>query len=463
MSHYIYCRISKDNNGDKLGVERQEKACRDLAQLHGLKVSHVFVDNDISAHSGAERPAFQDMMKRLERGEARGIIVWHVDRLYRRLVDLEKIVDVVERTKAEIRTVNAGDLDLNTATGRMLARILGSTASYEVEHAQERLKASIVQRAEQGRWLGGQAPYGLDFHPTEKGNLIVVPEQAKITQEAVRRLLRGEGILGVVTDFNRRGLTSKRGGRWRSSGLRSLVTSPSIAGLATLHGSIIGKGVWPAIVDEGDWYALQELLNDPARKTNRQGRVRKWQGAGTYECGRCGEKLRPAKYAGSRTQGYRCYGCSLQCKQAELDALVDTLVVGYLDKPENRLRVVRQDDDATDFADLTERRALLVARKNRLGALFADGQIDDAQLTSGTVEIGRQLEGIDAQLAQARSSSPLAEMMLSGDDLADHWAALTPDVRAQIIGMLMKVILLPVEVRGRATPVIERVDIQWKE
>lgn len=463
MSYFIYCRISKDNNGDQLGVERQQKACEDLAQHHGLTVARVFTDNDISAYSGVDRPAFQEMMTRLENKEAQGIICWHVDRLYRRLVDLEKIVDVVERTKAEIRTVNAGDLDLNTATGRMMARILGSTASYEVEHAQERLNASILQRSQQGKWLGGQPPYGMDYHPTEKGNLIIVESQAPIVREAVRRLLQGETILSVVTDFNKRGLKSKRGGKWRSSSLRSLVTAPAIAGLATLRGTITGKGIWPAVVDAGDWYALQELLNDPTRKTNNQGHVRKWQGAGVYECGRCGDKLRPGKYSRSGEQGYRCKSCSLMCKQGELDELVDTVILGYLNKPENRLELVpRHDDDDVDLADMTERRAQLVARKSRLGTLFADGHIDEAQLLSGTAEIGRQVEKIDAQLAQARSSSPLAEMVLSGEHLAGYWSRLSPDARAEIIDMLIRVILQPVEVRGRATPVIERTKIEWK-
>lgn len=43
----IYCRISRDAEGDGEGVERQERLCRDLAERLGLNVVNVYTDNDI--------------------------------------------------------------------------------------------------------------------------------------------------------------------------------------------------------------------------------------------------------------------------------------------------------------------------------------------------------------------------------------------------------------------------------
>src|SRR6478736_4372336 len=80
----IYCRISRDREGAGLGVERQEADCRALAERLGWEVAAVFVDNDISAYSGARRPQYDLMLAAVREGEIKGIVAWHPDRLHRR-------------------------------------------------------------------------------------------------------------------------------------------------------------------------------------------------------------------------------------------------------------------------------------------------------------------------------------------------------------------------------------------
>ena len=119
--YLISTRISRDMDGDRLGVQRQETACREYAAHNGLQVGGVLCDNDISAVSGKNRPAFRELLTRLREPGIDGVIVWHSDRLYRRGRDLEPIIDVVKETGAKILTVQAGTIDLNTATGSLMA------------------------------------------------------------------------------------------------------------------------------------------------------------------------------------------------------------------------------------------------------------------------------------------------------------------------------------------------------
>lgn len=58
----IYARISSDPMGTRLGVERQLEDSRKLAHARGWTVAEEYVDNDVSAYSGAERPAYQRML-----------------------------------------------------------------------------------------------------------------------------------------------------------------------------------------------------------------------------------------------------------------------------------------------------------------------------------------------------------------------------------------------------------------
>src|SRR5437879_3795141 len=122
----IYARISKDTEHDGLGVDRQEKLCRELAERHGLTVAQVLVDNDVSAYRSRRRPAFERLVTMLEARTVEAVLTYHADRLYRRTTDLERLVAIVEKSKAHVHTVAAGDVDLSTASGRMVARMLGA-------------------------------------------------------------------------------------------------------------------------------------------------------------------------------------------------------------------------------------------------------------------------------------------------------------------------------------------------
>jgi hypothetical protein len=95
----------------------------------------VYSDNDISAYAGKRRPEYERMLADLKSGRVNAVIAWHPDRLHRRAVELEPFIDVVEAAEAVVKTCTAGELDLSTPSGRMVARILGVAARHEVEPA----------------------------------------------------------------------------------------------------------------------------------------------------------------------------------------------------------------------------------------------------------------------------------------------------------------------------------------
>src|SRR5262249_31586825 len=153
--------------GQRAGVERQLKDCKALARRLKATVIDQFDDNDISAFNGTTRPGFEAMLKALQRGAVDTIIVWHPDRLYRRMKDLQRLIDVVDTGGIDIKSVNGGDLDLSNSTGKMLARILGSVAEQESEHKGERQRSANIQRAEVGSWWSSQRCFGY----TPKGKI----------------------------------------------------------------------------------------------------------------------------------------------------------------------------------------------------------------------------------------------------------------------------------------------------
>src|SRR5487761_1084181 len=152
----IYCRISDDREGAGLGVARQEQDCRPICLRRGYPNERirVYADNDKSAYSGKPRPEYARLLADIRSGEVTFLTAWHTDRLHRSPLELEEFITIVEAARIDIEIDRAGGLDLQTPSGRMIARQLGAFARYESEHKAERQRRKCQELAELGRGHG---------------------------------------------------------------------------------------------------------------------------------------------------------------------------------------------------------------------------------------------------------------------------------------------------------------------
>jgi len=154
----LYLRQSLDRDGKALAVSRQRDDCRKLARERGWRIVTEHVDNDTSA-TARRRPGYDSLLSDIEAGRVDIVVAWHVDRVVRRLADLQPLIDLCERTGVRIATVS-GDVDLSTDAGRLIGRILASVAQGEVERKGARQRRANLQRAQSGqprfvrRWTG---------------------------------------------------------------------------------------------------------------------------------------------------------------------------------------------------------------------------------------------------------------------------------------------------------------------
>jgi Resolvase, N terminal domain len=102
----------------------------------------VSTDNDISTFSARRPPGYEALLEAIERGHVKAIVTMDPDRLHRSPKELEQFIDIIEQHDVKIATVQAGELDLATAAGRMTARVVGAVARHESEHKSERLKGA---------------------------------------------------------------------------------------------------------------------------------------------------------------------------------------------------------------------------------------------------------------------------------------------------------------------------------
>lgn len=443
----IYVRISMDRTGESAGVARQEKECRKLCAKLGFEVGRVYVDNDRSATSGAPRPEFE----RLLADRPKRIIAWHQDRLLRLTSDLERVIAL----DAPVHTVEAGSLDLTTATGRAVARTVAAWSQHETELKAARQRAANDQRAESGAPYRCQRAFGY-----ERDGVTIRESEAAELRAAAEGVLRGMPLNALVRDLNVRAIRTATGKTWRTTTLKAALLSPRNAGLRRHRGEVIGPGAWPAVFDEATAAALRAVLTDPSRA--RQGPPRRYLLSGTMRCGVCGGPITGAyvKEAG-KGPTYRCLG-HVSRQAARVDEIVEALVVARLGQPD-ALSLFTEAADEEAIGRLRDELAGARSRLDGLAEAFAMGDLDRQALTAGSRRLRDRAAEIEAQLAAAVTDPTLAEVA-SAADVAEAFAALPIEPKRSVVAQLLDLTLLPAGSGKRLTPATadEHLRLEWK-
>jgi site-specific DNA recombinase len=288
----VYSRISSDPLELALGVERQEQDCLRLINERGwVQAAEPYRDNDMSAstRSRTKRPVYEAMLADLRAGKADVLVAYSTSRLTRRPLDYERLIALVSETGLQIFTVVSGDVDLATADGRAIARVLSAMDAVEAERMGERIARAALQRAEKGEWHGGaKPPWGYEFAPGPgKLSLVVVEERAAMVREAAARVLAGDSLYAIRKDWNDRGALTTAGLPWRSAGVRKMLVRGSAAGYMERRGRLL-KGSWEPILDWDTWQQVRTILTDPRRNPRALGqRGTHYPLTGLVYCGRC--------------------------------------------------------------------------------------------------------------------------------------------------------------------------------
>lgn len=453
----IYTRISQDATGQQLGVTRQLEDCRQLAAKLGWKVVARYDDNDISAYSGKRRPGFETMLSAMKSGEFEAVICWHPDRLYRSMKDLERLIDIADAKRVQLRTVQGGDIDLTTSAGRMVARILGSVARQESEHKGERHRRANQQKREAGAWRAtGRRKFGY----TTAGEPL--DREADAIRGAATAVLGGRSLRSIANEWNAQGLLTTGDKLWTNLQLRRTLKRPLYAGLVEHSGRIVGRGQWKALIDEDTHHGLVALLSDPERNRGSTSFETKHMGSAVYECGKCGGKL----YAGfPHGPGKLYYSCRdgrnhLARQGAPLDEYVERLTLDWLRSTDIHKRL--DDGTAADASEFHAKRDALRARLNQLADMLDNDDIDIEQFQRLTRSTRDKLADVDRQLADLARRSPVADLLAAGKAVEKHWAALSPDMRGKVVSQVMTVTVQPSQKRGPQPFDYDLIDIDWK-
>lgn len=443
MSAVIYARQSLDRSGEGAAIERQVADCQALAAARGWPVVEVVKDNDLSASTGVDRKGYTRLLALMESGSITHVIVWAVDRLTRRMVDLEAVIELCERTGVRIATVS-GDLDLGTDMGRLVGRILASVARGEVERKGTRQRRANRQRAEQGHVGWTRRPYGYD--KAQDGRIVVVKGEAEIIRRMAREVLAGVAVGTVARTLNTEKITTSLGGPWSTTQVRRTLLNPRYAGRAVYRGEDLGPGDWPAILDLDTADRLGELLRDPARRTAPASLDNKYLLSGLARCGVCDGPMygSPVGTRGERWMAYRCRKYHVTRRMDAVDEYVEAVVEGILTRPDTARRLQPEVDVAELQREVVDQRN----RRDALAAMLTDGIMSPAVVREQAAKITARIKDLDATIQAATGDNPALAIALA-DDVRAAWQAAPLKVKRRIMAQIMVVKILPA---GKGAP-----------
>ncbi|HEX5117271.1 MAG TPA: recombinase family protein [Pseudonocardiaceae bacterium] len=425
----LYKRISDDREGLELGVTRQDEDLRDAAGRAGDTVVDSYSDNDISAstRSTKPRPEYDRMLADARAGRIDKIWAYTSARLTRRPLELEGQIQLAEQFGIEFAYIRSPSFDLNTANGRMIARMLAAKDANEAEETSERIARKMQQKRAAGEWTGGHRPYGW----LADGVTPAAGEFESIA-EACRDVLTGVSVHAITRAWNDAGRRTSKGNRWQTVTVRQMLVRARNAGLIEHDGAVVGRGSWPAPVDEDTLMAVRLVLADPTRRT-ALGNQPRWLGSGLYVCWGCEQPRMKVGFTSGTSPRYRCRrdlpvleGRRHTARLADpLDAFVEHLVVTRLSRPD-AVDLVGRRDAVVDIAGLRGERQRLRTQLAEIDDDRDHGRIDRARWLRRNHELSGRLTTVNAELNAIEAVDPFAGVV-GVDDPGAVWFGSVPD------------------------------------
>jgi len=302
---FLYARKSTDVEDKQVrSIEDQITELRAFAKQEGLDIINTFIEKQSAKIPG--RPIFGEMLKRIEKGEAAGILAWHPDRLARNSVDGGRIIYLIDCGRIAALKFPQFWFE-STPQGKFMLNIAFGQSKYYVDSLSENTKRGLRQKVKRGEYPS-VAPIGY-INDVRTKSIVVDRKKAKVIKAAFEFYAQGDKRLKDVCDFlAQRGILSRGGKKIHKTRATFILSNPFYTGLFRYAGEIY-EGNHKPIITKKLFDTAQEVLQErgkPRKKLKNEPQAF----CGLISCAECGMMITAEKQ-----KGHIYYRCTKKGKQ----------------------------------------------------------------------------------------------------------------------------------------------------
>ena len=332
--YFLYTRKSTDvEDKQVLSIEAQITELRAFAKQEGLRIAEEFIEKQSAKVTG--RPIFNNMISRIENGDANGILSWHPDRLARNSVDGGKIIYLLD---------GGGLADLkfpqfwceNTSQGKFMLNIAFGQSKYYVDSLAENTKRGLRQKVRRGEYPC-LAPIGY-INDVRTKTVIVDKKRASLIRKAFELYAKNGSRLEDISNFlAQSGIHSRNGKQLHRDRITFILSNPFYYGHFR-YGGEIHEGKHQPVVSKKIFDKAQEVLKQRGRPHHKQ-KNEPQPFCGLLSCASCGMMItgeyKVKRQKNGNVHEYVYYHCTkkskLKCpepciRQEELDRQLSSLL-----------------------------------------------------------------------------------------------------------------------------------------
>ena len=314
MAERVYClyRVSTSKQVDhddqnQADIPMQRKACHDFADKMGWIIVGEEKETGVSGYkvSADDRDKLQLIKKYAEQGKFDILLVFMFDRLGRKSDETPFVVEWFAKKGVRVWSVKEGEQRFESHTDRLTNYIRFWQADGESQKTSMRTKTALGQMVEEGRFRGGNAPYGyrleksgiLNKRKHEVYMLVIDEDEARVVRMMFDLCVSsGYGRWRLANFLNDHGIKNRKGQNWHDASVGGILHNPLYKGILRSGETYAGPFDELQIIAPDHFDLAQKLMLERTneRKEHRTVPLNTTGQSllsGNIFCGHCGGRL----------------------------------------------------------------------------------------------------------------------------------------------------------------------------
>lgn len=436
VRYFLYARKSSESEDRQVqSIDDQINRLKRLANDLHLQIVEIITEAK-SAKKPNNRPIFDEMLRRIEKGEADGILTWSINRVSRNPIDSGKISWLLQQ--GVLKSIQTIDRQYLPDDNVLLLNVESGVANQFILDLSKNVKRGIQSKLEKG-WRPGSATTGY-INDLATHTILKDSERFPLLRRAWELMLTGNYTVSQILDtlnneWGYRSIKRKRSGGFpmSKSGLYRIFTSVFYAGVILHNGQEYAGKHEPMITLE-EYDRVQMILG---RKGKPRHQKHTFAFTGTIHCEECGclytaEKKKKIIKSTGEIKEYTYYHCTrkktnVDCSQRKVireDAIeyqIDEELEKYTILPEFRdwaLEILNSKND-TEIEDRSK-----IHENLSNAVLTTQQQLDNLTKMRYRDQITDE-EYSNERNALQREITSLREKLRETETRADKWLELT--------------------------------------